>query len=410
MYPGGYELIFENFRQTSDGFFTPKSKDAKDKTFIEDFDNTIELFEAIEIDPSRNISYSSENLEHKTSLSIFNEKTDVYFFFKLLLCTMKIFFYSVVVIMLMSIFIKRFSAVGIMNRLIHNDPECLVLTVMLTSLIDKQISWDLDESGSWDKVIQQEKVNIQNPSNVEPIEEVSESTTSFPHPLYHVETARASKEDIEQITEIVNHLLQNDDYIVFGNWSCQWPNKCRNEKGWRILYLRESLETYLKLPPILQHKFFIKPCKECKNESLISSFFLYDQLPRNLDNEPTIEIICPHPYYHVETVGGCQSGLNITSFFTLLWYAKISANIYSCRLPKSLIAYYSMMTIQCTAIGHANGQEHDLELLFVRPTTKAFKRRIIVVAPRSGRPTILIKRKERALIRESGKVFLKKLL
>ncbi|CAG8436836.1 16030_t:CDS:10 [Funneliformis caledonium] len=283
MYPGGYELIFENFRQTSDGFFTPKSKDAKDKTFIEDFDNTIELFEAIEIDPSRNKLYSSENLEHKTSLSILNEKTDIF---------------------------------GGWNN--------------------GQISWDWDESGSWDKVSQQEKVNIQNPSNVEPIEEVSESTTSFPHLL--VETARASKEDIEQITEIVNHLLQNDDYIVFGNWSCQWPNKCRNEKGWRILYLRESLETYLKLPPILQHKFFIKPCKECKNESLISSFILYDQLPRNLNNEPTIEIICPHPYYHVETTRSRSEDVNqITEIVNrLLQYDDyIVYGNWSCQWPNS---------------------------------------------------------------------------
>ncbi|CAG8495380.1 233_t:CDS:2 [Funneliformis mosseae] len=243
--------------------------DAQDKTFIEDYDKAIELFEEIEINPSKHKSYSnwspSKNLEHTISLSTVNEKT-----------------------------ISNGWVWGEIND-------------------DLKYGWGgIDESGSWDNVSQQEKVSNVEPmqsSTQKPIEVVSKNTSSFSHFPCNVETTRFRAENIEQINEIVNH-LQNDDFIVYGNWLCQWPRKCGNGNEWQIKYSRESLKTYLKLSLRLQHEFFTKPCEKCKNRSLITSFFLYDRPPRRPNSEPTVEIICHlewNNHYRVIAEWACET-------------------------------------------------------------------------------------------------------
>jgi len=103
----------------------------------------------------------------------------------------------------------------------------------------------------------------------------------------------SNRQDIKKITEIVTHLLRNNEFIVFGNWSCHnWPSLCNNEDEWQIRLSRESLQRYLTLTPENKYNFFVRSCEECEEENLVSSFFLYKQQQQiYLNKEPNVEII-----------------------------------------------------------------------------------------------------------------------
>ncbi|RIA89650.1 hypothetical protein C1645_738468 [Glomus cerebriforme] len=76
------------------------------------------------------------------------------------------------------------------------------------------------------------------------------------------------------------------------------PNEWRSDDE----YTQELFKHYLEKTPQEQIKFFTKHCEECNENCLISSFHLYSQQPKSLDESPTIEIICHlvwNKYYRV---------------------------------------------------------------------------------------------------------------
>ncbi|CAI2162377.1 6683_t:CDS:2 [Funneliformis geosporum] len=290
----------------------------ENKLFIENYEQTVELFETIKLDPSRNKSNSNrsspDNLEQTTSVAILNENNEntvntpieevseyITPFFN--------FPYYVETTGFDAKNIEQAKCLQHILPFLYGNWSC-----QWPSKCRNEDGWQVRYSRESLETYRKLSPRLQHGFFTMPCNKCKNRNmiSSFllydqhsrhlysepsieiicPHLNYFVETTRFREEDIQQITEIVNLLLLYDDFIVYGNWSCQWPRKCRNEDGWQFRYSRESLETYRKLPPRLQHAFFTKPCEKCKNNYLISSFFLYDQPPRNSNSEPTIEIIC----------------------------------------------------------------------------------------------------------------------
>lgn len=74
-------------------------------------------------------------------------------------------------------------------------------------------------------------------------------------------------------------------------WECQWECKCQHE--WLKKYTLEELEKYQS-----SKKNFSQLCKECNQESLVSSFRLYKQQPKNI-NVGCIPKLYPYEIVHV---------------------------------------------------------------------------------------------------------------
>ncbi|CAJ0907104.1 15806_t:CDS:2, partial [Entrophospora sp. SA101] len=72
---------------------------------------------------------------------------------------------------------------------------------------------------------------------------------------------------------------------------CQHDWQCQHE--WKSAeFTRKKLREYLKKTPEELADFFKQPCKKCGNKSSISSFLLYKQQPKSLNEKPDLEIVC----------------------------------------------------------------------------------------------------------------------
>jgi len=70
-------------------------------------------------------------------------------------------------------------------------------------------------------------------------------------------------------------------------WECKREYKCRYE--WQEEYTQEKLKEY---QPVEEDEFFRRLCKNCNQKSMVSSFRLYMQQPKDINERPAIEIIC----------------------------------------------------------------------------------------------------------------------
>ncbi|RIA98302.1 hypothetical protein C1645_812851 [Glomus cerebriforme] len=103
-------------------------------------------------------------------------------------------------------------------------------------------------------------------------------------------------------------------WIKQNEWRCKHDQKCKNERKCRQQefqcpnewqsdeYTQESLKNYLEKTPKEQNDFFTECCEKCGENCMISSFHLYLQQPKSLEESPAIEIICHlvwNNYYRV---------------------------------------------------------------------------------------------------------------
>ncbi|CAG8556983.1 12079_t:CDS:10, partial [Ambispora leptoticha] len=93
----------------------------------------------------------------------------------------------------------------------------------------------------------------------------------------------------QQISEIIRHLIQNENYIVYGKWLCK-PRENKTEKCEPIekLFSQDKLKKYQVQPPRKLYNEFNKTCKKCHEQRFISSFRLYTQ--RAVKKEETCKV------------------------------------------------------------------------------------------------------------------------
>ncbi|CAI2180046.1 12747_t:CDS:10 [Funneliformis geosporum] len=92
-----------------------------------------------------------------------------------------------------------------------------------------------------------------------------------------------------EITDIIRHLVQNKNYIIYGSWLCRRGELERCDE-WQS---QKPLKKYLTETPKI-NDFKKQNCEKCRN-NLISSFRLYKQQSKKLDvipndKKPNIEI------------------------------------------------------------------------------------------------------------------------